>query len=131
MVFLSDSPPRTHLDSLPHPLNVGSASCKPSGSFRHPSVHPSSGPLSHALGCGFPNEFGIFLNYCHALRLGDKPDYSYLHKLFRELFMREGYQYDYVFDQSVQRPSNPDDKSSRRKVVADEEGAEPKPSDWM
>ncbi|KAG9079111.1 serine/threonine protein kinase [Ceratobasidium sp. UAMH 11750] len=131
MVFLSDSPPRTHLDSLPHPLNAGSAPRKPSGSFRHPSVHPSSGSLSHALGCGFLNEFGIFLNYCRALRFDDKPDYSYLRKLFRDLFVREGYQYDYVFDWSVQRSSNPGDKSSHRKVVGDEEGAEPKPSDRM
>ncbi|KAF8683170.1 kinase-like protein [Rhizoctonia solani] len=77
---------------------------------------------------GFPNEFGIFLNYCRALRFDDKPDYSYLRKLFRDLFVREGYQYDYVFDWSVQRPGNPDDKS-RRKVVGDEEGGEPKPSD--
>jgi len=50
---------------------------------------------------GFPNEFGIFLNYCRALRFDDKPDYSYLHKLFRDLFIREGYQYDYVFDWSI------------------------------
>ena len=32
-----------------------------------------------------------------------KPDYSYLCKLFRDLFVREGFQYDYVFDWSVQR----------------------------
>jgi casein kinase I family protein HRR25 len=52
---------------------------------------------------GFPNEFSIYLNYCRALRFDDKPDYSYLRKLFRDLFVREGYQYDYVFDWSVQQ----------------------------
>jgi casein kinase I family protein HRR25 len=52
---------------------------------------------------GFPNEFGIFLNYTRALRFDDKPDYSYLRKLCRDLFVREGFQYDYVFDWSVQR----------------------------
>ena len=52
---------------------------------------------------GFPNEFGIFLNYTQALHFDDKPDYSYLCKLFRDLFIREGFQYDYVFDWSVQR----------------------------
>lgn len=31
---------------------------------------------------GIPNEFGIFLNYTRALRFDDKPDYSYLRKLF-------------------------------------------------
>jgi casein kinase I family protein HRR25 len=78
---------------------------------------------------GFPNEFGIFLNYTRALRFDDKPDYSYLRKLFRDLFVREGYQYDYVFDWSVQRTQ--DDGSAgtsgqktaggRRKVVQDDE----------
>ncbi|GAA5923721.1 hypothetical protein JCM3775_000485 [Rhodotorula graminis] len=52
---------------------------------------------------GFPNEFAIYLNYCRSLRFDDKPDYSYLRKLFRDLFVREGLQYDYVFDWSVQQ----------------------------
>lgn len=50
----------------------------------------------------FPNEFAIYLNYCRSLRFDDKPDYSYLRKLFRDLFVREGFQYDYLFDWSVQ-----------------------------
>ena len=53
----------------------------------------------------FPNEFAIYLNYCRSLRFDDKPDYSYLRKLFRDLFVREGFQYDYVFDWSVQPSS--------------------------
>jgi casein kinase I family protein HRR25 len=32
--------------------------------------------------CGFPNEFGIFLNYTRALHFNDKLDYSYLHEFF-------------------------------------------------
>ena len=52
---------------------------------------------------GFSNEFAIYLNYCRSLRFDDKPDYSYLRKLFRDLFVREGFQYDYVFDWSVQQ----------------------------
>jgi casein kinase I homolog HRR25 len=79
---------------------------------------------------GFPNEFGIFLNYTRALRFDDKPDYSYLRKLFRDLFVREGYQYDYVFDWSVQRgqmeeagQSSSSKVAGRRKVIPDEEHA--------
>ncbi len=41
--------------------------------------------------------------YTHVLRFNDKPDYSYLRKLFRDIFAREGYQYDYVFGRSRQR----------------------------
>ena len=52
---------------------------------------------------GYPNKFGIFLNYTCALHFNDKPDYSYLCKLFRDLFICEGYQYDYVFNWSIQR----------------------------
>ena len=78
---------------------------------------------------GFPNEFGIFLNYTRALRFDDKPDYSYLRKLFRDLFVREGYQYDYVFDWSVQRGAQEDGVQGssskpgvpRRKVVQEED----------
>lgn len=79
---------------------------------------------------GFPNEFGIFLNYTRALRFDDKPDYSYLRKLFRDLFVREGYQYDYVFDWSVQRGAQDDQTAGssskaggagRRKVVQEDD----------
>ena len=61
---------------------------------------------------GFPNEFAIYLNYCRSLRFDDKPDYSYLRKLFRDLFVREGFQYDYVFDWSVQQRSDADQKAA-------------------
>jgi hypothetical protein len=47
---------------------------------------------------GFPAEFTAYLHYCRALRFDDKPDYGYIKKLFRELFVREGYTYDYQFD---------------------------------
>ncbi|KAK9694299.1 serine/threonine protein kinase [Basidiobolus ranarum] len=49
----------------------------------------------------FPNEFAIYLNYTRSLRFDDKPDYSYLRKLFRDLFIREGFQYDYIFDWTI------------------------------
>ena len=45
----------------------------------------------------FLTEFSIFLSYVRGLRFGDKPDYGYIHKLFRELFVREGYHFDHPF----------------------------------
>jgi hypothetical protein len=33
-----------------------------------------------------------------ALRFDDKPDYAYLRKLFRDIYAREGYEYDHVYD---------------------------------
>lgn len=45
-----------------------------------------------------PAEFSTYLNFCRSLRFDDKPDYSYLRQLFRNLFHRQGFSYDYVFD---------------------------------
>ncbi|KFX99808.1 hypothetical protein V490_01646 [Pseudogymnoascus sp. VKM F-3557] len=53
---------------------------------------------------GLPNEFAIYLNYTRSLRFDDRPDYVYLRKIFRDLFVREGFQYDYVFDWTVEIP---------------------------
>lgn len=48
--------------------------------------------------CSYPAEFSTYLNLCRSLRFDDKPDYSYLRQLFRNLFHRQGFSYDYVFD---------------------------------
>ncbi len=47
-------------------------------------------------------EFATYLNYTRSLRFEDKPDYSYLRQIFRNLFHREGYTYDYIFDWTLQ-----------------------------
>ena len=66
----------------------------------------------------------------HALRFDDKPDYSYLCKLFHDLFVREGYQYDYILDWIIWRGA-PDDQTAgssskaggvgRRKAIQEDE----------
>eukprot|EP01112_Ceratiomyxa_fruticulosa_P003568 TRINITY_DN1388_c0_g1_i6.p1 TRINITY_DN1388_c0_g1~~TRINITY_DN1388_c0_g1_i6.p1 ORF type:complete len:452 (-),score=86.14 TRINITY_DN1388_c0_g1_i6:300-1655(-) len=50
---------------------------------------------------GFPSEFATFLNYTRSLSFDHKPDYAYLRKLLRDLFIREGYKYDAVFDWNI------------------------------
>ena len=37
---------------------------------------------------GFPDEFRIYFEYCRALRFADKPDYSYLRRLLKDLAQR-------------------------------------------
>ncbi|XVE72908.1 hypothetical protein DITRI_Ditri11bG0075900 [Diplodiscus trichospermus] len=49
----------------------------------------------------YPSEFVAYFHYCRSLRFEDKPDYSYLKRLFRDLFIREGYQFDYIFDWTI------------------------------
>jgi hypothetical protein len=47
---------------------------------------------------GFPNAFASYFKHIQALESDDRPDYSYLRKLFRDLFVCGGFQYDNVFD---------------------------------
>src|ERR1700760_2319381 len=87
---------------------------------------------------GFPNEFAIYLNYTRSLRFDDKPDYSYLRRIVRDLFVRESFQYDYVFDWTVykyqknaqaiaqasgQQPAAEDEEKPRRGNTAAGTGA--------
>lgn len=48
-----------------------------------------------------PTEFASYFHYCRSLRFDDKPDYAYLKRLFRDLFIRQGFQFDYMFDWTV------------------------------
>lgn len=47
---------------------------------------------------GLPPEFITYVNYCRNIKFEDKPDYTYLKKIFKERFVKEGYYYDYVYD---------------------------------
>ena len=47
---------------------------------------------------GLPEEFETYLKYTKKLQFEDQPDIAYLRKLFRDLFHRMGYSYDFVFD---------------------------------
>ncbi|XP_076946135.1 casein kinase 1-like protein 3 isoform X2 [Bidens hawaiensis] len=48
-----------------------------------------------------PVEFASYFHYCHSLTFDQRPDYGFLKRLFRELFTREGFEFDYIFDWTV------------------------------
>ncbi|RKP35725.1 kinase-like domain-containing protein [Dimargaris cristalligena] len=75
---------------------------------------------------GFANEFAIYLNYTRSLRFDDKPDYAYLKRLFRELFVRESLKYDYVFDWTIFKQDR--DTSSRGLPSTTNAIANPRPT---
>ncbi len=54
---------------------------------------------------GYPEEFAIYMNYCRSLKFEEKPDIGYLRKLFKDLFYRMGYEYDFLFDWMVKKQS--------------------------
>jgi len=51
-----------------------------------------------ALCKGYSEEFTTYLNYCHKLNFDEKPDYGYLRKLFKDLYIRKGFECDFVYD---------------------------------
>ncbi|XP_058060744.1 casein kinase I-like [Anopheles bellator] len=56
---------------------------------------------------GFPREFSLYLAYCRHMDFIQRPDYCYLRKLFRTLFHRQGFVYDYVFDWNMLKFGRP------------------------
>ncbi|XP_047307928.1 casein kinase 1-like protein 3 isoform X4 [Impatiens glandulifera] len=49
----------------------------------------------------YPVEFASYMHYCHSLNFDQRPDYGFLKRLFRELFSRQGYDFDYIFDWTI------------------------------
>ncbi|KAJ9182296.1 hypothetical protein P3X46_006304 [Hevea brasiliensis] len=74
----------------------------------------------------YPSEFTSYFHYCRSLRFDDTPDYSYLKRLFRDLFIREGYQFDYVFDWTILK--YPQIGSSSRARTSSKPAINPGPS---
>eukprot|EP00696_Hemimastix_kukwesjijk_P005304 gnl/Hemi2/1674_TR590_c0_g1_i1.p1 gnl/Hemi2/1674_TR590_c0_g1~~gnl/Hemi2/1674_TR590_c0_g1_i1.p1 ORF type:complete len:373 (-),score=63.83 gnl/Hemi2/1674_TR590_c0_g1_i1:166-1284(-) len=56
---------------------------------------------------GYPQEFTAYLNYTRALRFDDRPDYAYLRRLFKDLFISMGYHNDGVYDWDLQQQVSP------------------------
>ncbi|AET05228.2 putative protein kinase CK1-CK1 family [Medicago truncatula] len=48
-----------------------------------------------------PVEFASYFHYCHSLTFDQRPDYGFLKRLFRDLFAREGHEFDFVFDWTI------------------------------
>jgi serine/threonine protein kinase len=55
---------------------------------------------------GLHPEFGIFLNEVRRLDFADRPDYEVYRKFFRDLFVREGYIFDSIYDWVKVKPSS-------------------------
>ena len=50
---------------------------------------------------GLPQEFAVYFDYIRSLTFDEKPKYSHLRKIFRDLFVREGFDYDHVYDWTI------------------------------
>ncbi|KAG4391657.1 hypothetical protein GLYMA_05G228700v4 [Glycine max] len=68
-----------------------------------------------------PVEFASYFHYCHSLTFDQRPDYGFLKRLFRDLFARDGYDFDYVFDWTIlkyqQSQKNPVPGASNSRAI--------------
>ena len=51
---------------------------------------------------GLPEEFYLYMTFIRSLRYQDEPDYEFLRKMFRTLFIKQGYVYDCQYEWSNQ-----------------------------
>lgn len=56
---------------------------------------------AEVLAKGLPIEFTHYLNYVRTLRFNDKPDYVYIRRMFRDLFIKQSFAYDSIFDWTI------------------------------
>ena len=52
---------------------------------------------------GYPKEFLDYMSYCRNLGFAETPDYSYLRRIFKEMYIRYGFENEYIFDWTIQR----------------------------
>lgn len=56
---------------------------------------------------GLPKEFTLYLNHVKSLEFAEKPNYNYLYNLFTQLYKREGFVYDGVYDWTNLKQTTP------------------------
>lgn len=70
----------------------------------------------------YPNEFREYFAHCSSLGFEDKPDYRYLKRLFKDLFERNGFEDNCVYDWDLVR------KAEEQRELEANGGALPVPS---
>lgn len=62
---------------------------------------------------GFPNEFVTFLQYSRSLRFEDRPDYSYLKRLFKDLYIRQGYEENFDIEMCLNSKNKTEEEETK------------------
>ena len=50
---------------------------------------------------GYPEELATYMNYCRNLGFTETPNYAYLKRLFRELYLKCQFEFDFIYDWTV------------------------------
>ena len=66
---------------------------------RHNKILEIKSSISiESLCIGMPQEIVKYFTHVRGLKFDEKPDYSLLRKTLKERFVKEGFEYDYVYD---------------------------------
>ncbi|XP_024005652.1 casein kinase 1-like protein 3 [Eutrema salsugineum] len=76
-----------------------------------------------------PVEFGSYFHYCHTLTFDQRPDYGFLKRLFRDLFSREGNEFDYIFDWTIIKDQQAQKTRNQSQAVPGSSNARANPMD--
>ena len=65
------------------------------------------------------------MSYVRSMHFEDRPDYSYLRGLFRNLFQRMGFAYDYMFDWNMMKFGSNDGSASLHRQPTNVQSSKP------
>ena len=91
---------RDDLESIAYLLIYLYCGSLPWSSYARPAdvYHSKINTSTNDLCAQLPKEFKIFINHVKCLNFEDKPKYAEYRKLFRDLFIREGFVFDYKYE---------------------------------
>ena len=60
---------------------------------------------------GYPEEMATYMTYCRNLGFEETPNYAYLRRLFRDLYNKCQFEFDFIYDWTIQKfhPDLPDE----------------------
>ena len=61
---------------------------------------------------GYPIEFVKYLSQCRNLKFDERPNYNAMRAMFKELFAKNGYKFDYQYDWVIMQEKN--DKAKKK-----------------
>lgn len=57
----------------------------------------------HDLCLGYPEEMATYMTYCRNLGFEQEPNYAYLRRLFRDLYNKCCFEFDFIYDWTIQK----------------------------
>ena len=75
---------------------------------------------------GLASEFVTFLTYARNLRFEDKPDYAYVKTLFKDLFVKSGFELDWQYDWNIIAQEKKKNEEAKAGVLSTQKAGEKK-----